>query len=191
MNEALPDPTPPPEHAPPRGGGVVFWLLVLMGLSTLAPCVILPEWRAYQVLSVAQQAEQHRVDTLQCVVDRERRLLEALRSDQSVIDRLAQRELNFQRAGERVVRVSVPPDDGLRTSPGAVNGGCETPFVAQPVRPPRMVERLGSFLPAYHCGHIFCDDETRPILLCMSVALICTAFGLFGTGCTSPLRGGR
>ena len=191
MSEVLPDPTPLPECAPPRGGGMVFWLLVLMGLSTLAPCVILPEWRAYQVLSVAQQAEQHRVDTLQCVVDRERRLLEALRSDQSVIDRLAQRELNFQRAGERVVRVSVPAGDGLRTSPGAVNGGCETPFVARPVRPPRMVERLGSFLPAYDYGHIFCDDETRPIILCMSVALICTAFGLFGTGCTSPLRGGR
>ena len=166
-------------HVPPSGGGVTFWLLALLGLSTFTPCVILPEWRAYRVLEIAHQAEQHRVNALQRVVDREHRLLEALQSDQAVIDRLAQRDLNFRRAGEQVIRVSLPVEDARGASRFVTSDIPEAPFVPEPAPTPRIVARLRSFLPNYDYEHVFCDGETRPIIMCMSVALICVAFGLF------------
>ena len=179
MSEMPPQSPTSPAPAAPCGGGVVFWLLVLMGLSTFAPCVILPEWRAYEALVIASQAEQHRVDALQRVVDREHRHLKALRSDQAVIDRLAQRELRFRRVGERAVRVSPPEEDDIRASLIGASSAADTLFVPEPVSPPTVIARLGSFLPDYDYEAVFCDDETRPIIMCMSVALICVAFGLF------------
>ncbi|MBI4719064.1 MAG: hypothetical protein HY763_14760 [Planctomycetes bacterium] len=159
---------PPFSEAPPAGRAV-FWLLVLMGLSTLTPCVVLPEWRAYEALRYAEQVEQHRVEALQRSVDRQRRLLEALRTDPAVIGRLAQRDLGFRRPDEQAVSVRVPDH---------VQGGAP-PFVAEPLRAPVPIARLIACLPNLPYDRIFCDTESRPIVMGMSVALIAIAFVLF------------
>ena len=155
---------------PRHGGGGLFWLLVLMGLATFAPCVILPQWRQYQALDMAAQVEQHRLDVLQAEVERERRLLQAIRSDPAVIARLAQRELKFQRVNSQAVLVAAPP-----TSPEP-----QPPFEPTPPGPPAVVARAVSFLPDYDYDRVFLDDETRPVIMAMSVALIGVAFWLFG-----------
>jgi len=154
-------------------GGVVFWLLVLMGLSTFAPCVILPEWRNYERLRVAEQAQQHRLDALERRVEHERRMLDAMRSDPGVIGRFAQRDLSFRRLGEQVVRVSVPATATFVDTD-------ETPFIPRPVPPPPILEPILARLPDFDYDAVFCDDETRPIVMAMSVALVGVAFGLFG-----------
>ena len=41
-------------------GAAVFWFLILLGVSTFAPCIIVPEWRNYQSAKVAEQREGHR-----------------------------------------------------------------------------------------------------------------------------------
>ncbi|MEK7756659.1 MAG: hypothetical protein AAB385_05555, partial [Planctomycetota bacterium] len=64
----------------PRGR-FVYWMLILMGLATFTPCIVLPEWREYQALRLTEQAERHRLGAMQRVVDRERNLLEAMQSD--------------------------------------------------------------------------------------------------------------
>ena len=74
-------------------------------------------------LHEAEQVEQHRVDCLKRVVDRERGVIEALRDNPAVLARLAQRDLGFQRAGERPIPVAVPP----------VTRPSEKPFVPRPV----------------------------------------------------------
>ena len=40
-------------------GAAVFWFLILLGVSTFAPCIIVPEWRNYQSAKVAEQREGH------------------------------------------------------------------------------------------------------------------------------------
>ena len=156
--------------APRQGGAFVFWMLVFMGLATFAPCVILPEWRDYQALQAAEQVQQHRLDVLERAVDHKRRLLEAMRSDPAVIARLAQRDLHFHRPDAQIVPVSVPS-----RSPAP-----EEPFVPRPVEPPPLLRRALSVLPEYDYDRVFCDEETRPVVLGMSLALIALAFGLFG-----------
>ena len=147
----------------------VYFLLVMMGLATFAPCVLLPEWRKYQALDLVAQAEQHRLDALTQEVDRQRELLTALSRDPAVVARLAQRELHYRPSGTQAVRVSAPivlPND-------------ELPFRPVPVSPPVAVVRMASFLPAYDWDRVFCDDEVRPVLMIMSIALIAVAFALF------------
>lgn len=143
---------------------------MFMALAAFAPCVLLPEWRAYQVLRVAEQAEQHRLDSLGRVVDRERSLLEATRDDPAVIARLARRELHFRHPGEYPVLVSVP---GQSTSP-------EEPFTPDPVLPPPALSRAAGYLPDYDYDAIFCDEQTRLVVTAMSVALIGVALWLPG-----------
>ena len=71
--EAFPTGNRPLEIGDSPRGGLVFWTLIFMGLSTFAPCVILPEWRDYQAARVAEQREQHRLDQLRRTVKRDRK----------------------------------------------------------------------------------------------------------------------
>ena len=155
-------------HTPPAGGGLVSWLLILMGLAAFAPCIILPEWREYQALRMVEQQEQHRVDKLQAAIDRERRLLEAMQRDPVVIARLAQRDLGFHRPGEQPVPVAVPVADTAIAEP----------FHPTPVEPPKLIARSLSRLPDFDYDGVFCDEHTRPIIMVMSVSLIVVAVAL-------------
>jgi cell division protein FtsB len=153
----------------PRGG-LVFWTLIFMGLSTFAPCVILPEWRDYQAARAAEQREQHRLDQLRRTVERERRQLEAVQNDPAVVARIAQRDLGFRRVDSTAVAVDVPQiaaDEG------------EASFVPQMVTPPEWISRATSFLPDLDYDAVFCDDRTRPVVMLMSVSLIVAAAVLF------------
>ena len=38
-------------------GAIVYWLLVCMGVSSLAMCVLWPEWREYQAIRTAEQVQ--------------------------------------------------------------------------------------------------------------------------------------
>jgi hypothetical protein len=146
-------------------------MLTLMGLATFVPCVVLPEWREYQALDMEAQIGQHRLEVLRDQVDRERRLLDALRSDPAVIARLAQRELGFQRADSQAVPVS---------STSASRSEEEELFTPQPPKPPQSVARVVSWLPDFDYDRVFCDDETRPMVIWLSIGLIAVALGLSG-----------
>lgn len=156
------------EQPTERGSALLPWLLLIMALCTLAPSVILPEWRAYQAMHVARQAEQHRLASMQRVVNRERRHLEALHRDPAVLSRMAQRELRFRAPGEQVIPVSVVPVGDLERQSGSA-------FVPAPVVPPSAVARAASYLPDYPYDRVFCDDRTRVLLISMSVALMLLA----------------
>jgi cell division protein FtsB len=149
-------------------GGFVFWMLIVMGLAAFAPCVLLPEWREYQAVRIAEQAEKHRLDAMQRVVERERHLLDAMQSDPAVIARLAQRDLHFYRPGDTTIAVDVPPVECAHDA-----------FAAKPIELPAVLARTGAYLPRFNYDALFCDRHTRPILMAMSVGLIVTAIALF------------
>lgn len=151
----------------PRGG-FVFWLLIAMGLATFTPCVLLPEWREYQALRLAEQHEQHRLDGLRRAVERERQMVDAVQSDPAVIARVAQRDLHFYRPGDTTVAVDVPLQ--------ATN---EEAFTPQAIELPRSMIRAGAYLPSFNYDAVFCDPRTRPIVMGLSVGLVLCACAIF------------
>ena len=152
------------------GGAVLFWILIAMGLAVFVPCVVVPEWRHYQALDMAAQVEQHKVDLLECRVNDERRLLTAVRKDPAVISRIAQRELHFRKAG--AVDVAVTPQ--------YLDGAEDVAFVPVAPKPPAAAARFLGRLPDFDYDAIFCDRQSRTVLMAMSVGLIGVAFVLFG-----------
>lgn len=133
-----------------------------MALAAFSPCVLLPEWRAYQALRRSEQVEAHRVDTLRQVVDRERRLLEALQTDAAVVERLARRGLGFEAMGSRSVRVPVTTGD---VPP-------EPAFSPAPVSLPAPLAAAAQYLPNLDYDGVFCEDQSRVVIMVMSCALM-------------------
>lgn len=158
----------PLPYPPQADGSFVCWLLIVMALAAFAPCVLVPEWREYRALRVKEQIERHRLDSLQSVVDDERRLLQAMQSDPAVIARLAQRDLSYKQRGDRAVRISVSTSS--RPS--------EHPFTPEPVLLPPILARAASYLPDYDYDAVFCDDQSRLVIMAMSVALMVVALCL-------------
>lgn len=160
---------------PASNGAAVFWLLILMGLSTFAPCILLPEWRDYQAAKIGEQREQHRVEKLRQVVEKERRQVEAIQNDPTVVARLAQRDLGFRRPGETVVPVSVASSSHY----DSVAELEDEDFHPAAILPPAWFSQATWWLPDINYDAIFCDSGTRPIVMLMSVSVIMVAAVLF------------
>ncbi len=153
------------------GSSFVFWMLLAMGMSTLAACVLVPAWGEYAEQATSEQRADYQVAKLQHAVDQEKRLLEALRSDPAAIARLAKRELAYREPNEQVLSVDT-------AKPGPFPVDLADGFVPQPVDPPAVVANMIHWLPNYDYQTVFCDPQTRLTLIVMSVALICLAFVL-------------
>ncbi len=156
-------------------GAAVFWLLILLGVGTFAPCILMPEWRNYQAAKIAEQREFHRLEKLRAVVALERRQVDAIQNDPTVVARLAQRDLGFERPGEKVVPVAVENQDGY----ASIAELGDEDFVPTPVTPPTWFSRATWWLPDFNYDAIFCDSSTRPIVMLMSVSVIVVAVVLF------------
>lgn len=148
------------------GRSFVSWLLIFMALAVLAPSILLPEWRAYQRVRMAEQAEQHKLHTLQSVVARERRMHKATRDDPAVLARLAQRELGFRQVGRRPVPVLLEPSVAPEVTPE------NDAFTPQPPPVPPVLARVASHLPGYDYDAVFCDPSLRLVVMAMSLGLL-------------------
>lgn len=157
-----------------------FWALVGMSLAAFVPCILLPEWRSYEMLEIQRQREQHRLDVTRQALDAEKRLLSAIRNDPAVIDRIAQRELKYQRADEQVVRVAVATDGSTVPPDGTSPSVADRSFVPVQVKPPTPVARVVAILPDFDYDRIFCEERSRSFIMCISVALLAVAYALYG-----------
>ncbi|MBI1826152.1 MAG: hypothetical protein HY287_04205 [Planctomycetes bacterium] len=195
-------------HSAP-GHPFVFWLLLLMGIAAFAPCILLPEWREFQAVRLAEDRQAAKVRGMEEVVDHQRQLLEGLQSDPAVISRIAQRDLHFHHPGDGAVYVR-ELDSALETVDPrmraggdenvTVNSGSESPTdVAtfddsaisidsdsiepapepRPLDPPRFLQPYLARLPLFNYDAIFCDPQTRPMVMGLSVALIAAAVLIF------------
>ena len=153
------------------GSSAVAWALLMLGVACFAPCVLLPEWRAYQAADMTEQWEEHRLASLQKLVERDRRRLAAIRTDPGVIVRMALRELSFRKPRQKHIRVAVSAPDTLAANiTGRRDDGL--PFVAQAAEPPAPVARIASWLPPLDYDRVFCDNGARLVIMAMSVALM-------------------
>lgn len=153
----------------PRSAPLMYWGLILLAATGLVPSVVLPEWRQYERLKIAEQYERYRLEQVQAQVDRERRLLEAVRTDPAVVYRIAERELGLHPEGDRYI--DVEPVTASTASEGA--------FVPVAIEPPSPVRRVTALLPSFNYDDVFCDEGARRLVITLSVALMCVAFVLY------------
>ena len=144
------------------------WALLMMGIATLAPSVLLPEWREYQALRLAEQREQHRIEQLRTVIDRERQAVAAIQTDPAVVARLARRDLRYHSPDETPVWVGDPSPAGPAASE----------FVPQSVDPPRWISAGERFLPRFNYDCVFCDENTRILVMGLSLAILALSMAL-------------
>ena len=148
---------------------MVYWLLLTLAVSTLAACVLLPEWRHLETLAAVEQAESDRADHMDRLVARERRNLSALTTDPAAMVRLAQRELTMVRRGEIAVPVLLATENATSQYPRATADA--TTLTIAPPASPRISREW---------DRVFCNNRLRPAIITLSIALAGAAFALFG-----------
>ena len=151
-------------------GSVVYWLLVLMGLLTFVPCVVLPEWRKYQSIQLAEQEMKHRVEVQTARLKNQERHLDALRSDPAALFRLARRDYGYRHFQEKVVPLEV----------ANYKSEFDIQFTPQPVEPPVPIKGIVGHLPEFEYDAIFCHEDTRLIVLGLSTLLLTVAVVVLG-----------
>jgi len=158
-------------HASMGDGGrsITFWLLIVLGLCVLTPCVLLPAWREHQAADLRHRMLAQRVEQTELRVAKQRRMLDALHSDPAVITRAAMRELDYTLPGQDFVIVETsPPAHGDTASP---------PIAPKPL--PVALRRLADLLPDLDYDAVFCRSPIRSIMMAMSAGLIAAAFAIF------------
>ena len=161
---------PPEASGDPRPSPVWFWLLVLIASAMFAPCVLVPVWKDYQAIKLAERFEIATVGEMRRDMDRQERMLDALRTDPGAVSRVAQRDLAYTRRGASSVRVQADPAPRRRPAVSIVDR----------VQPPVAVTRaLGwlSITPKHL--EVFADREVRTTVMCLSGGLILAACLIF------------
>lgn len=161
------------------GGAIVYWMLLVMGFGVLAPSVLWPEWRDYQQFKEAEVEAQYQLDALLDMVKQEKRLLHAMQTDPGVIARIAQRDLQFARDGERAILVDVSTvGTDVFMDRGVYHD--EVANISRSKFIPPVLQKLAQLCPDLNYDQIFGSQQTRMILIAMSTGLIAIAFMLFG-----------
>lgn len=158
-------------HASMGDGGrsITFWLLIVLGLCVLTPCVLLPAWREHQTADVRHRMLAQRVELAEQRVAKQRKMLEALHSDPAAITRAAMRELDYTLPGQDFVIVE--------TAPPAQLDAQLAPIEPKPL--PVSLRRLADLLPDLDYDAVFCRRPIRSIMMTMSAGLIAAAFAIF------------
>ncbi len=147
----------------------VFWCLLGLAGAGFLPCIALPAWRDYQALAAAVEIEERPTQALRDSVAKQRRTLEAIRTDPAVASRMAERQLGYLRPHQRQVSLDIP------ASP--IRPAVYVP--PQPVSPPPVVASFAAELPKANYDNMFCREPTRMILMLLSGSVLVAAFVLF------------
>jgi hypothetical protein len=181
QNQSIPDPSQPAtageRSAEPPPSGLMFWVLIGLAAVAFIPCIVLPIWRDYQAAVLEARLEEQKVAVLQADVDRQRRVLEAIRTAPAVSVRLAQRELGYRQPGQQHVLVA-------GEVPSALEGEPIVQPVSATVEPPEPIARLVAPLPEMRYDQVFCEPPTRTVIMLLSGGLMVAAFVLY------PRQGG-
>jgi len=153
---------------------ILFWAMMLAGVTIVIPCLILPAWLEYQAALQLRAIRQHQVNRHEAELARLRKQREHLETDDAYALRLAQRDLNLPPLAQRipVEPAPLPEPAGPDTAPVAA---------AEDTLAPELSALLDEALRRYPLAWLFTRPDTRPRLLIMGGGLILTALVLLGT----------
>ena len=157
----------------------LFWLMVLLGTATLAPCLLLPAWLEYQATLDLRALRTYQVQRREAELANLRSQREHLRTDDAYVLRLAREQLNIEIPG--VERIPVEPASLAEPAAAAV-------YPPLPVAEDELVPELSALVEQVFQRHplmrMFVRPETRPSLMLIGGGLIVSAIVLLG----SPTR---
>jgi hypothetical protein len=159
---------------------VLFWLLISAAGVMFLPCVLLPvyldygSWRAYRAEVEA------RVQALAAEAQRNDQIIDALRTDPGVNERVLARDLGYLRPEEEVVSVFAASGDVRSRIPaGVLAASTAKPSRAPQVRLRRWEAQIEQHLPRSGWVTVFVDGPSRGLLLVLAGALAVTALACF------------
>jgi hypothetical protein len=160
-----------------RFGGLMFWLMVLLGGALLAPGLILPAWLEYRASVDLRTLRQHQVDARQAEITKLRIQREHLETDDAYVLRVAREDLNIETPG--VQRVRVEPEPGTEDDVGAVGPPGAPNEKDDPV--PELSALVEELMVRYPLAvRVFLRPETRPPMMFIGAGLVVTAVVLLG-----------
>ena len=82
---------------------IVFWMLLLAGLSVLGACIIAPTWIGYERLAAQRADLAARAEELQASKDADQEAIGAAQESVAYNERMMIEQLNYRRPGEEVL----------------------------------------------------------------------------------------
>lgn len=164
---------------------VMFWVLIGLAAMVFTPCILIPIWLESVELMRTEAQIEAAVARLDARLNEQKRLIDALTSDPLVNERIARRDLRFQRVGEQVQPVSREGE----TEPPALDMPAPEESVAAPrAEPPAIVQWGRRWLPNLPWVELFGRPPYRTVFLVTAGVLLITAFLLYGHGETSDSK---
>ncbi|UCG33555.1 MAG: hypothetical protein JSU68_02765 [Phycisphaerales bacterium] len=159
---------------------VLFWLLISAAGMMFLPCVLLPVYLDYGCWRSYRAEAEARTQSLAAEAQKNQQIIEALRTDPGVNERVLARDLGYVRPEEEVVSVySASRDVRWRLPAGLLATGTAEPTREPAVRLRRWEAQIEQHLPRSGWVTVFTEGSSRRLLLVLSGALVVTALVCF------------
>jgi hypothetical protein len=159
---------------------VMFWLMVLLGGSVLAPCLILPAWLEYQASLDLRALRKEQVERRRAEVARLRKQREHLETDDAYLLRVARENLNIEIPGVQQIHVEPSPLAEPATTEPAAAAAQGDELV------PELSAMIEQVMQRYPLTQVFVHPATRPPLMLIGGGLIVTALVLLSAPAPRP-----
>ncbi len=156
---------------------VFFWLMLLAGAASLAPCLVLPAWLERQAHLSCLAAHQKYVADLRYRLQSARKQIEHLENDPAYLLRLAEHDLGGLLKVPNVRTIPVDPGTPLEQ---AGQAEADAPSVTEDELIPELSSALAELVRRCPRVDMFVNPETRPVIMVMGATLLAAAILLLG-----------
>jgi hypothetical protein len=166
---------PPPARRRGPLEAILFWIMLLIGVSVMAPCLLLPAWLEHQAARACLRERTERVAQLEAHLLTLEKQIEHMKTDPAYVLRLAEAE--YGHLFPELARETIP----VATAP-ARDSAVHTTAPAEPeTEPPlQLAGYLEQMLARYPQSWAFVQAPTRHGLMLMAGVLIVAAIVLLG-----------
>ena len=163
----------------------LFWTLTALALGGLAPCLILPAWADYQQALRLQAVRRNSAERLTAEVAGQQKQIAHLQNDVAYRERVLYEEVGIDPPGIETILVD------RRTRPRENNNAAARRRRSAPIDDdifPTLTTVAESAMDRYpNWTHVFILDQTRPLVMGMSGALLISTILLLGGRPRKPL----
>lgn len=155
-----------------------FWLMTLLGVAVLAPCLVLPPWLEYQAQLECLKAHRQYLAALETQLRGIQKQIEHLNTDPAYVLRLAQQDFggSFKVPDIETIPVDAGPDSEPDVPTVSIVEDAPQP---EPILP-ELTMFLEDALRRYPYAQAFVDERTRPLLMTAGGVLLVGAIVFLG-----------
>lgn len=162
----------------------LFWTLTALALGGLAPCLILPAWTDYQQALRLQAVRRNSAERLAAEVAAQQKQIAHLQNDVAYRERVLYEEVGIDPPGIETILVD------RRTRPRENNNAAarrRSAPIDDDIFPTLTTVAVSAMERYPNWTHVFILDQTRPLVMGMSGALLISTILLLGGRPRKPL----